>query len=200
MSSGVVMGALLVANAVHLVAIPAFGALSDRVGRRPVYLAGAIGTAVWALLFFRFLDTRQPVLITVAVVGGLVMHAAMYGPQAAFFAEQFDITVRYSATSIGYQVTSIFAGSLAPIIAVALLKSYGTATPIAIYIIAAAVSALGVLAAKETRPRNLADVPSKVAAARKSAPTPSAQPETARCCGETEVPRAGSSACQVTER
>jgi metabolite-proton symporter len=162
LSSGVVLTALLFANAVHLVAIPAFGALSDRVGRRPVYLAGAIGTAVWALLFFRFLDTRQPILITVAVVGGLIMHAAMYGPQAAFFAEQFDISVRYSATSIGYQVTSIFAGSLAPIIATALLRAYGSGTPIAIYIIvAAAVSAFGVLAAKETRRRGSAELPAR---------------------------------------
>ncbi len=148
LSSGVVLTALLVANAVHLVAIPLFGALSDRVGRRPVYLAGALGTAAWAPVFFHLLDTRQPALIIVAVTGGLFMHAAMYGPQAAFFAKQFDISVRYSATSIGYQVTSIFAGSLAPIIAVALLRNYGSATPIVIYIaIAAAISVLGILAA-----------------------------------------------------
>ncbi|MEV6906027.1 MFS transporter [Amycolatopsis sp. NPDC051071] len=157
LSSGVVLTALLVANVVHLVAIPVFGALSDRVGRRPVYLAGALGTAAWAPVFFHLLDTRQPGLIIVAVTGGLLMHAAMYGPQAAFFAEQFDIDVRYSATSIGYQVTSIVAGSLAPLIAVALLQSYGTATPIAIYVaIGAAVSVLGILAAKETRQRGLA--------------------------------------------
>ncbi|WET79014.1 MFS transporter [Amycolatopsis sp. QT-25] len=160
LSSGVVLTALLVANAVHLVAIPLFGALSDRAGRRPVYLAGAIGTAAWAPVFFHLLDTRQPALIILAVTGGLFMHAAMYGPQAAFFAEQFDISVRYSATSIGYQVTSIFAGSLAPIIAVALLRNYGSATPIVIYIaIAAAISVLGILAARETRRRDISKVP-----------------------------------------
>ncbi|MEV6714681.1 MFS transporter [Lentzea sp. NPDC051208] len=155
----VVLNALLLANVVHLVAIPAFGALSDRIGRRPVYLAGTIGMGLWALLFFPLLDSRDSWLIILAVVGGLLAHAAMYGPQAAFFAEQFDTDVRYSGTSIGYQVTSIIAGSLAPLIATALLSHYGSPTPITIYVVVAAViSTAGVLAATETRHRDLAEV------------------------------------------
>ncbi|RJL35949.1 MFS transporter [Bailinhaonella thermotolerans] len=160
LSRSLVLNALLVANVAHLIAIPAFGALSDRVGRRPVYLFGTIGMGLWAFAFFALLDTRNPALITLAVVGGLIAHAAMYGPQAAFFAEQFDTTVRYSGTSIGYQVTSIIAGSVAPLIATALLASYGTPTPIAWYVaIAAVISTAGVLAAKETRSRDLAQIP-----------------------------------------
>ncbi|MFI9813880.1 MFS transporter [Saccharothrix variisporea] len=159
LDKALVLNALLLANVVHLVAIPAFGALSDRIGRRPVYLGGTIGMGLWALLFFPLLDTRDGWLLTLAVVGGLVAHAAMYGPQAAFFAEQFDTEVRYSGTSIGYQVTSIIAGSLAPLIATALLSRYGNPTPVTIYVVVAAViSTAGVLAAKETRHRDLAEV------------------------------------------
>jgi len=159
LDKGLVLNALLLANVAHLVAIPAFGALSDRVGRRPVYLAGTVGMGLWALVFFPLLDTRDGWLITLAVVGGLIAHAAMYGPQAAFFAEQFDTDVRYSGTSIAYQVTSIIAGSLAPLIATALLSGYGSPAPVTLYIVVAAViSTAGVLAAKETRSRDLAEV------------------------------------------
>ncbi|MGX7829723.1 MFS transporter [Actinokineospora sp. 24-640] len=159
LDKSVALNALLLANVVHLIAIPAFGALSDRVGRRPVYLAGTIGMGVWATVFFPLLDTRDGWLLTLAVVGGLLVHAAMYGPQAAFFAEQFDTAVRYSGTSIGYQVSSIIAGSLAPLVATALLSHYGSATPITLYVIVAAViSTAGVLAAAETRHRDLAEV------------------------------------------
>ncbi len=85
LDQAVALRALLLANAVHLVAIPVFGASSDRLGRRPVHLAGTIGMGLWALLFFPLLDTRDGWLLTVAVVGGLITHAAMYGPQAAFW-------------------------------------------------------------------------------------------------------------------
>ncbi|GDY29039.1 MFS transporter [Gandjariella thermophila] len=160
LGKSVVLDALLVANAVHLVVIPAFGALSDRIGRRPVYLLGTIGTGIWAFAFFGLLDTRSPVLVTLAVLVGLVLHAAMYGPQAAFFAEMFGTTVRYTGTSIGYQVTSIVAGSVAPLIATALLVRFGSGTAVAGYVLAAAViSTVGVLLAAETRHRDLAEVP-----------------------------------------
>ena len=157
LAKSTVLVALLVANAVHLVAIPLWGALSDRIGRRPVYLIGTVGTGIWAFAFFRLLDTRNGVAVGVAIVVGLIAHGAMYGPQAAFFAEQFDTRVRYTGTSIGYQVTSIVAGSLAPIIATALLSQYGNATAISFYVlIAAVISTTGVALAAETRRRDLA--------------------------------------------
>ena len=91
------LNAVLIASAVHLVAIPAAGALSDRVGRRPLYVFGAVGVGVWGFVFFALLDSRSFVAITLAVTVGLVLHAAMYGPQAAFFSEMFGTRVRSRA-------------------------------------------------------------------------------------------------------
>ena len=146
------LNAVLIASAVHLLAIPAWGALSDRVGRRPLYVFGAVGVGVWGFVFFALLDTASFAAITLAIAVGLVLHAAMYGPQAAFFSEMFGTGVRYSGVSIGYQLASVFAGSLAPIVAVALLAEYGSALPISFYLAGMAVITLVALAfAREAR-------------------------------------------------
>ncbi|MCC5697599.1 MFS transporter, partial [Klebsiella pneumoniae] len=133
---GLALNASLIAAAIHFVSIPLWGALSDRVGRRPVYLFGAVGTGLWAFAFFPLVDTKSFWIITFATTIGLIFHGAMYGPQAAYFAELFGTRVRYSGASIGYQLASIVAGSLAPIIATALLSAFGSATPIAVYVAA----------------------------------------------------------------
>jgi MFS family permease len=156
MSTSFALNAVLIASAIEFVAIPAWGALSDRVGRRPVYLFGAIGIAVWGYVFFALLDTRSFVLTTLAVTVGLLFHGAMYGPQAAFLSELFGTKVRYSGASVGYQLASILAGGLAPFIATALLREYRSGTPVAIYLtLAGLVSILGILVATETRSRDL---------------------------------------------
>jgi metabolite-proton symporter len=128
--------AVLVGSAVQLVLIPFFGALSDRVGRRPVYAAGAAAAAGWAFAFFPLLDTANPVVITVAVVVALATHAAMYGPQAAFVAELFSTRLRYSGASMGYQIAGVFGGALAPIVAVTLVRSTGSALAVSGYVAA----------------------------------------------------------------
>jgi metabolite-proton symporter len=157
LSRGLALNALLIASAVHALCIPLWGALSDRIGRRPVYLFGAAATGAWAFVFFALLDTRSFPAIVAAVTIGLVLHGAMYGPQAAFFSEMFGTSVRYSGASIGYQLASVVAGSLAPTIATALLVAYGSGLPIAIYVAAAAVvTLLAVLVSSETRSRDLA--------------------------------------------
>jgi metabolite-proton symporter len=153
------LNAVLVGSAIQFCLIPLFGALSDRVGRKPVYLAGAVGVGAWAWAFFALLDTRSFPALVFAVTVGLVFHSAMYAPQAAFFSELFATRMRYSGASIGAQFASVAAGAPAPLIATALLSSYGNATPISVYVtLAAVVTMIALFAAKETRGRDLADV------------------------------------------
>jgi MFS transporter, MHS family, shikimate and dehydroshikimate transport protein len=143
MAKGSLLNAVLLGSAVQLIAIPYFGALSDKLGRRPVYLGGALFLTAFAFPFFWLLETRQTSLVMAAVVIGLIGHAAMYGPQAAFFSELFGTRVRYSGASLGYQLASPLAGGLAPLIATALLeRSGGKPWPVATYLIVMAVITL----------------------------------------------------------
>lgn len=105
-----------------------WGALSDKVGRRPVYMYGAIACGVLAFPFFWMLDTKVPWVISLAIVLPVCLgHAAMYGPQASFLSEMFSARVRYSGASLGYQLASIFAGGLSPLVATWLLDKGVTA-------------------------------------------------------------------------
>ncbi|MEU6235788.1 MFS transporter [Kitasatospora sp. NPDC047058] len=160
------LNAVLIASAVQFALIPVFGALSDRVGRRPVYLVGAVGVGIWAFVFFGLVDTRSFGSLLLAVTVGLVFHSAMYAPQAAFFSELFATRMRYSGASIGAQFASVAAGAPAPLIATALLKDYGSTTPIAVYVaIAAALTVLAVLCGRETRGADLTEAEAAAASA-----------------------------------
>jgi metabolite-proton symporter len=142
---------LLVAHAVHFVVVPLVGHLSDRFGRRPVYMVGAILGATWGFFAFPMMNSGNYVVITAAVTLGLMIHAFMYAPQPAIMAEMFPTRMRYSGVSLGYQVTSIVAGSLAPLIAVKLLDIYDSSVPIAVYLAAAcAVTLVAVHFTRET--------------------------------------------------
>lgn len=157
MAKGSLLNAVLVGSAVQLIAIPYFGALSDKLGRRPVYLGGALFLTAFAFPFFWLLETRQTGLVMAAVVIGLIGHAAMYGPQAAFFSELFGTRVRYSGASLGYQLASPLAGGLAPLIATALLeRSGGKPWPVATYLIVmAAITLVSVWLVEETSKKRL---------------------------------------------
>ena len=157
MEKGTLLKAVFVGSAVQLFAIPCFGALSDKLGRRPVYLGGALFLTVFAFPFFWLLETRQTGLVMAAVVIGLIGHAAMYGPQAAFFSELFGTRVRYSGASLGYQLASPLAGGLAPLVATALLeKSSGQSWPVAVYLIVmAAITLVSVWLVEETSRKRL---------------------------------------------
>ncbi|HWV94931.1 MAG TPA: MFS transporter [Vicinamibacterales bacterium] len=151
MPQQVVLTAMLIGAGLELMAIPFFGAMSDRFGRRPVYLFGAIATALWAYPLFRLLDTASPPLVWLALIVAFVFsHAAMYGPQAAFFSELFGTRVRYSGASLGAQLAAVLAGGTSPFIATLLLAKYGT-NALSLYLIfMAAVTIVAVLLASET--------------------------------------------------
>ena len=150
---------LLAAHAVHFVVIPLVGRLSDHVGRRPVYFVGALAAGTWGFFAFPMMNSANYLVIMGAVIIGLVIHAFMYAPQPAIMAEMFPTRMRYSGVSLGYQVTSIVAGSLAPIIAVKLLEVYDSSVPIALYLAGAAVVTLiAVYFTRETKGIDLATV------------------------------------------
>lgn len=158
-SRALALNALLAGAAVEGFTMPAFAALSDRIGRRPVYAFGALGLALWAFAFFPLLGSGNPALIALAIVGGLVFHSAMYGPQAAFLCELFPTRMRYSGVSISYQFSSILAGAIAPIIALALFQHFHSFIPIACYVAGAcAISVVAVLLARETKGIDLKNI------------------------------------------
>jgi metabolite-proton symporter len=149
-----ILTGVLIAAFLESFTIPAFGALSDNLGRRPVYIFGAIFSAIMSFPLFLLLGTKNPPLGWIAIVLGLAVgHAAMYGPQASFFAELFGTKVRYSGVSLGYNLASIFAGALSPIIATWLMTAYKPQTwPISVYmIILALITLVSVYFASETR-------------------------------------------------
>ena len=149
----------LIAAAVGLVSIPLFGRLSDRLGRRKVYAAGILLTALFAFPYFGMLNTKSAVVVLIAIVLSLEIHDMQYGPQAALIAESFDADVRYTGAGLGYQLASVVAGGPAPLIAAALLTHYGSSTAISIYIIVcAAISGAALYLLPRTAEARFADV------------------------------------------
>jgi MHS family shikimate/dehydroshikimate transporter-like MFS transporter len=143
--------AVLISSAIGLLSTPGWALLSDRVGRRPPYLFGALSGVVALALFFVAAASGSAIAVVAAMVFGVnVVHDAMYGPQAAWFAELFDTRVRYSGSSLGYQIGAVLSGGFAPLIAAALLAA-GGGRPWLIVAYFAVLAAITVVAANEAR-------------------------------------------------
>ncbi|MQA86403.1 MAG: MFS transporter [Streptosporangiales bacterium] len=148
---------VIVAALVSLFTVPFWGYLSDRVGRKRLYVAGAVVMLVWSFPYFALLDTAVPALVFLAIVLALPIHDMQYGPQASFIAESFTGRLRYSGASLGYQLASVTAGGPAPLIAVWLLSTFQTSFAIAGYMaVCALVSIVAALALKDRSQQNYA--------------------------------------------
>lgn len=143
--------ATMIGAGLNAICVPLFGILSDKIGRKPVYIGGALCAMVWAFVFFKLMDSAQPLSICMAVVVGLVIHAAMYGPQAAFVTEQFPTRVRYAGSSLAYTLAGIIGGGFAPLIIASLYKSYGSTLAVSLYVCAAlSITLIALICARET--------------------------------------------------
>ncbi|MDI2036627.1 MFS transporter [Paenarthrobacter nitroguajacolicus] len=151
--------AVMIGQAVAVVAIPVLALYADRVGRKPIMIGASIATVVWAFAFFALLNTGQAWGIIAAAVGGLLIFAAYSSVIGAFFSELFPTDVRYSGTSVAYNLASLIAGSLSPIIALALYSAFGTGYAIGIYLAGMGlISMVSVMFAKETKGLKLSDL------------------------------------------
>ena len=149
--------ALLVATGLSAVTIPLAGHISDRIGRKRMYLIGAATTGIFAFFYFAMMNTMAPALIFLAIVLSFIPHDMMYGPQAALIAECFTPRLRYSGSSLGFHLSSIIAGGPAPLIATALFAATGSGYAIALYILfCAIVSITATLLARLHQPGHLA--------------------------------------------
>ena len=134
--------AVLSASVLSFVSIPLFGHLSDQIGRKKMYMIGAAVTGVFGFVYFAMLNTGSETVIFLAIILSLIPHDMMYGPQAALIAESFTGRLRYSGSSLGYQLASVIAGGPAPLIATWLYGTFHSATAIAVYIAICAVITL----------------------------------------------------------
>jgi len=137
--------AVLCATVLSAVTIPLSGHLSDVIGRKRMYIIGCATMGVFGFIYFGLLNTGSTVLIFLAIVASLIPHDMQYGPQAALIAESFTPRLRYSGSSIGYQLASIIAGGPSPFIATALFATFASSFPIALYILGCGI--LGIIAA-----------------------------------------------------
>jgi MFS family permease len=130
----ILLFAVMVGSVAMIPALILCGALSDRYGRRGIFMLGAVLSGLWAFAMFPLIDSGSLLAVTLAITVALIFISMMYGPQAALFAELFPREVRYSGASLGYQIGSVVGGGFAPIVATALYAQHGSTMPIALYL------------------------------------------------------------------
>ncbi|MEV0601469.1 MFS transporter [Streptomyces sp. NPDC050315] len=162
----------LLVSLTQLALIPAAAALSDRVGRLRVYTLGAVGLLVWAIPMFLLIDSASLVWLAVGTFIASCFLSIMYGPQAALFAELFSAEMRYTGASLGYQISAVLGGGLAPFLMVLLLEASGTSMAVSGYIMVLAVIALGSIAVLAKRAKRAAAEAAEPAAAPATQPRP----------------------------
>jgi metabolite-proton symporter len=151
----VVLWAVLLGSLISAPSLPIAAALSDRFGRRGVFMLGGLASAAWAFPFFKLVDTGHFGAMLAAIAIGLILLNLMYGPQAALYAELFSVELRYSGASLGYQLGAILGGGFAPMIAVALLDRFGTSMAISGYMaLLSLISFVSVFLLSETNRRS----------------------------------------------
>ena len=156
-SRDAMLAAVLIASAIMVPSQFMFSSISDRYGRKGIFMTGAILTGLWAYAIFPLVDTGNFYLIVVAITFGLIFVGMMYGPQAAFFTELFTTEVRYSGATLGYQFGAILGGAFAPTIAAFLWNNFGIFW-VSVYIsFASLLTLLSVMALTETYKTNLSD-------------------------------------------
>ncbi|MGD6741050.1 MFS transporter [Streptomyces sp. BH106] len=150
MSRGSALTAVLIGSSLQIVLIPLAGALSDRVNRRLLYGCSAVGAGVWPFVFFGMVDGGSWGLLVLGVIVALVLHSLMYGPQAAFVAEQFSPRLRSTGSSLAYTLAGLIGGAIAPLLFTALLGSFHSWVPLAVYVaVTAAVTVTGLLLGRD---------------------------------------------------
>lgn len=142
LSRDFLLTAVLSASVLSFVTIPVCGHLSDQIGRKNMYMVGALVTGIFGFIYYAMLDTGSEVIVFLAIFLSLIPHDMMYGPQAALIAESFTGRLRYSGASLGYQFASVIAGGPAPLIAAWLFGAFHSATAVAAYIAACSVITL----------------------------------------------------------
>jgi metabolite-proton symporter len=138
-AKGFMTNSVMAAAGLSLIMVPLFGHISDKIGRKRMYIIGASLTFAWAIPYFLLLDSKAGLLVFVAVFLSLIPHDMQYGPQAALIAESFTTRLRYSGAGIGYQLASVVAGGPAPLLAAYLFHQFDSTLPIAFYIMLGAV-------------------------------------------------------------
>ncbi|MBE1576838.1 MFS transporter [Amycolatopsis roodepoortensis] len=150
LSRGAGLAAVMIGSAFQLILMPLFGALSDRVSRRKMYLVATIAAGIWPFVFFPMVSGGSFAMLAIGIVLALVIHAALYGPQAALVTEQFSPRLRYTGSSLAYTLAGVIGGAPAPLLFTALLAGFDTWVAIGVYLLATAVvTIIGVVLARD---------------------------------------------------